>query len=186
VPGWSLGSVSSRQKGRVCTPVSASEISVPAHGGDWFDDWVVVSSSSPITSTTHTLRLQHLLDTRDSAAISKTCLPNSRIRAVSALIFTANEPISAPGLCIENFRSRLECQRRVRRLDGELAVRSLLSSPSSLRTANLMSDLQIGRFCRDFRPLNSQIFVSVSFRAFSDEFWRPVSAFKNSVPGGRT
>src|SRR5712675_406625 len=44
---------------------------------------------------------------------------------------------------------------------------------------------QIGRFCADFRVLNSWIFVSVGVRAFVDDFWRPVSASKNSVPGGR-
>ena len=64
-----------------------------------------VGSSVPTVSTTHTLRLYRLGDARDSAAISKRCLLNSLIPVVSALVFTANEPISAPGLCTENFRS---------------------------------------------------------------------------------
>jgi hypothetical protein len=44
---------------------------------------------------------------------------------------------------------------------------------------------QIGRFCGDFRPLNSRIFVSAGVHAFWRRFLRPVSASKNSVPGGR-
>ena len=45
---------------------------------------------------------------------------------------------------------------------------------------------QIGRFCGDFRPLNSRVLVSVSVRAFEWRFLAPVSASKNSVPGGQT
>src|SRR5258706_498356 len=43
---------------------------------------------------------------------------------------------------------------------------------------------QIGRFCGDFRPLISRILVSPGVRAIWRLFWRPVSASKNSVPGG--
>src|SRR5258705_1762356 len=43
----------------------------------------------------------------------------------------------------------------------------------------------MGRFCADFRVLNSWIFVSVGVRAFVGDFCRPVSASKNSVRGGR-
>ena len=50
-------------------------------------------------STTHTLKLYRVRDTRNSAAISKTCLPNSLVNAVSAPAIQANEPISPPGLC---------------------------------------------------------------------------------------
>jgi hypothetical protein len=73
--------------------------------GDWFDDCVGVGSSVHTGPTIHTLRLCRFGDARDSAAISKTCLPNSLIRAVSGPAFTANEPNSASRLCIENFRS---------------------------------------------------------------------------------
>ena len=51
---------------------------------------------------------------------------------------------------------------------------------------------QTGRFCGDFghRILglwspNSWTSVSACGGAFEGDFWRPVSAFKNSVPGGR-
>ena len=45
---------------------------------------------------------------------------------------------------------------------------------------------QIGPFCGDFRPLISRIFVSVSAHPFWWRYLGPVSASKNSVPGGRT
>ena len=64
-----------------------------------------VPSSSPTVSTTHTLRLFRVRDTRTISAISKTCLPNSLVSAVSARAIEANEPISSRGLYIENFRS---------------------------------------------------------------------------------
>jgi hypothetical protein len=64
-----------------------------------------VTGSIPVAPTIYTLRLYRFRDARDSAAISKTCLPNSLIRAVSGLAFTANEPNSASRLCIEKFRS---------------------------------------------------------------------------------
>jgi hypothetical protein len=41
------GSVSSRQQGRGCAPVSASQISVPRSSGDRFDDWVVGPQFEP-------------------------------------------------------------------------------------------------------------------------------------------
>jgi hypothetical protein len=44
---------------------------------------------------------------------------------------------------------------------------------------------QIGRFCGDFRPLTSGTLVSAGVHAFWDDFWRPVSASKNSVPSSR-
>src|SRR5258705_11386616 len=43
---------------------------------------------------------------------------------------------------------------------------------------------QMGRLCGDFRPLISRILVSPGVRAIWRLFWRPVSASKNSVPGG--
>src|SRR5258708_40103580 len=44
---------------------------------------------------------------------------------------------------------------------------------------------QIGPFCADFRPLPSRISVSARVELFGGDFWRPVSASKNSVPGDR-
>jgi len=55
--------------------------------------------------TTHNLRLYRVIDTRNSAVMSKTCLPKSLIGAVSAPAIAANEAISAPGLCPLKFRS---------------------------------------------------------------------------------
>jgi hypothetical protein len=42
----------------------------------------------------------------------------------------------------------------------------------------------VARFCGDFRPLISRIFVSVSAHPFWWRFLAAVSASKNSVPGG--
>jgi hypothetical protein len=64
-----------------------------------------VMGSIPITPTTHTLRLYRFRDSRESAAISKTCLPNSLVSAVSAHVIEPNEPISSPRLCSKKFRS---------------------------------------------------------------------------------
>jgi hypothetical protein len=70
-----------------------------------------VTGSIPIAPTTHPLRLYNSKDARDSAAISKTCLPNSLTRAVSGLAFTANEPNSASRLCIDLQSSVKEIRR---------------------------------------------------------------------------
>ena len=56
-------------------------------------------------STTHTLKLCEVRDARNSAAISKACLPNSLVSAVSAPAIEPNEPVSPPGLCSKKFRS---------------------------------------------------------------------------------
>jgi hypothetical protein len=81
-----------------------------------------------IISTTHTLKLSRVCDTRNGAAISKTCLPHSLVSAVSASAIQANEPVSPPGLCSKKFRSWLEFRRLVRSLRGELAVWTSKSS----------------------------------------------------------
>ena len=65
-----------------------------------------------MVSTTHTLWLHIEIDTRNSFAMSKTCLPNSLAGGVSASAIAANEAISAPGLCLENFRSWLAFRDR--------------------------------------------------------------------------
>jgi hypothetical protein len=44
---------------------------------------------------------------------------------------------------------------------------------------------QTGRFCGDFRHLLPGVWSLQAFTLFRDDFWRPVSASKNSVPGGR-
>ena len=87
-----------------------------------------VGSLVQMVSTTHTLKLYRVRGTRNSAAISKTCPPNSLASAVSAPAIQANEPISPPGLCSKKFRSWLEFRRLV--LRGELAVWSRWSSPT--------------------------------------------------------
>jgi hypothetical protein len=81
-----------------------------------------VTSSSPTTSTTHTLKLYEVRDTRNSSAMSKTCLLIFLATAVSARAFKANEANSGSCLCAKKFRSWLEYRRPVRSLRGEHAV----------------------------------------------------------------
>jgi hypothetical protein len=66
---------------------------------------VGVTGSIPVVPTTNTPRLYRVGDTRISAVVSKTCLPNFLVRAVSAPAIEPNEPISPTGLCSKKFRS---------------------------------------------------------------------------------
>ena len=64
-----------------------------------------VGSLVQMVSTTHTLKLYRVRDTRNRAAVSKACLPNSLVSAVSAPAIEPNEAISPRGLCSKKFRS---------------------------------------------------------------------------------
>ena len=107
-----------------------------------------------IVSTTHTLRLYSLRDTRNSSAISKTCLSVSVVSAVSAPAIAANEPILPSRLCSKKFRSWLECRRLVRSLRGEHAVWSVFPNRGSRHLSKR------ARFCGDFAACSGRLRVS--------------------------
>ena len=71
--------------------------------------------------------------------MSKTCTLDSQFDAVSTPQIAANEPISSPGLCIENFRSWLAFRERFDDWEGSwqlfgrlMALKQLGRSPSAL------------------------------------------------------
>ena len=142
-------------------PVSASKNSVPGVMSETgsMTAWGV-GSSGHISPTTHTLRLYWWRDYRDSAAISKTCLPNFLISAVSARIFAANELISGSSLCIKKFRSWRDVGDRFDDWVGSWQFGPYQPHHPVLRNRKSRPRLPIGHFCRDFRGYRSAILVS--------------------------
>src|SRR6266436_6351093 len=122
-------------------------------------------------------------DTRNSTAISKTCLPKSLVSAVSAPAIEPNEPISPPCLCSKKFRAWPEVRRLVRSLRGEQAVWSRSSPPPTLCSCTEYETLAIA-------PHSQRHVCQIAWLARSlfrqsrrmSPFRRPVSAAENSVP----
>src|SRR6266436_6070790 len=123
-------------------------------------------------------------DTRNSTAISKTCLPKSLVSAVSAPAIEPNEPISPPCLCSKKFRAWPEVRRLVRSLRGEHAVWSRSSPPPTLCSCTENETLAIAP--QSQRHVYRSLWLAQSLLLQSSRmspFRRPVSAAENSVPG---
>ena len=87
-------------------------------------------------------------------------------------------------LCIEKFRSRLGVRDRFDDwVVGLQFVPDYLHHPVSANRA-FPSRRQIGRFCGDFRHSIPWFRSLRALARLNDDFWRFVSASKNSVPGG--
>jgi hypothetical protein len=76
--------------------------------------------------------------------MSKTCTLDSQFDAVSTPQIAANEPISSPGLCIENFRSWLAFRERFDDWEGSWQLFGRLTTLKQLGRSPSASTEQHG------------------------------------------
>jgi hypothetical protein len=102
--------------------------------------------------------------------MSKTCTLDPQFDAVSTPQIAANEPISSPGLCIENFRSWLAFRERFDDWEGSWQLFGRLIALKQLGRSPSASTEQHGACYSPPGARGAQVILFSPARAF-DESW---------------